>query len=56
MVEQYPYFGALSLFVVEWGCVAVVVMTETGDATGALGLFQILVSYNHFHYVVLCIS
>jgi hypothetical protein len=30
---------------------------ERGDATGALGLFQMLVSYNiQFRYVVLCAS
>jgi hypothetical protein len=31
-----------------------VMVVERGDSTGALGLFQILVSYSQFCYVVLC--
>jgi hypothetical protein len=33
-----------------------VMVVESGNATGMLGLYQILVSYSQFHYTVLCIS
>jgi hypothetical protein len=36
--------------------VPVDMVVERGDATGALGLLQILVSYSQFCYVVPCIS
>jgi hypothetical protein len=36
--------------------VPMVMVVERGDATGVLGLFQILESYSQFCYVVLCTS
>jgi hypothetical protein len=36
--------------------VLMVMAVERGDATGALGLFQILVSYSQFCYVIFRVS
>jgi hypothetical protein len=36
--------------------VPMVMVVERWDAADALGLFQILVSYSQFHYIVLFIS
>jgi hypothetical protein len=33
--------------------VIVVMAVEGRDVTGVLGLFKILVSYSHFHFIVL---
>jgi hypothetical protein len=30
-----------------------VLVVDSWDATGALGIFQILLSYSQFHYIVL---
>jgi hypothetical protein len=39
-----------------WRFVPMVMAVDIGNATGALGLFQILVSFSQFCYVVLCSS
>lgn len=35
--------------------VLMVMVVEKGDTAGAFGLFQILVSYSNFCYIVLCV-
>jgi hypothetical protein len=55
MVEQYFFFFMVSIGGVG-RFVPVVMVLERGDATGVLGLFQILVSYSEFHHVILCVS
>jgi hypothetical protein len=51
MVKQYLLFGG---GVVRF--VPMVIAVERGDATDASALFQILVSYSQFHYILLCID
>jgi hypothetical protein len=36
--------------------VPMVIVVERGNTTGAFKLFQILVSYSQFRYVILCVS
>jgi hypothetical protein len=58
MFEQYLFFQCFT-FNISGGVgrfVSNVVVVERGDTTGVLSLFEILVSYSHFCYMVLCIS
>lgn len=33
-----------------------VMVVERWDAKSALGIFQMLVSYSEFHYIVMCVT
>lgn len=52
MIEQYFFIASISGGVGMF--VPMVIVAERGDATYALSLFQILVSYNQFCCIILC--
>jgi hypothetical protein len=54
--NMYFLFSALhSVPLMGWGCCSVIMVVERGDATGTVGVFQMLVSYSQFHYTILYI-